>query len=83
MTIKQGFSDIKARIIAIRLKRGSVVLLDGRLVEVFTIPSDEHGIPCHVCEFHGRCSGFFRQVCLELVPNKQNQYGLASVMKHK
>ena len=83
MNIKQVFSDIKARIIAIRLKRGSVVLLDGRLVEVFTIPSDVHDIPCTVCEYSDRCTGFFRQVCLEMTPDHENQYGLTSVMKHK
>ena len=83
MNIKQVFFDIKARIIAIRLKRGSVVLLDGRLVEIFTIPNDVYDVPCSVCEFANRCSGVFLQVCSELKPDKQNQYGLTSVMKHK
>lgn len=83
MNINQVFDEIKVRIIAQRLKCGSVVLLDGRLVEVFTIPNDVYGIPCNVCEFSDRCSGMFRKVCVELKPDSNYQYGLTSVMKRK
>lgn len=86
MNNKQTFFYIKARIIARRLKQGSVMMLDGRLVKVSSIPIDTRGIqcgmPCRVCEFADNCSGIFEQVCLELEPDKEHQYRLASVMQH-
>lgn len=83
MSIKQLLSEMEVRMKARKLKCGSVVLLDGRLVEIFKIPNGVYDVPCRVCEFANRCSGLFLQVCTELKPDKENQYGLASVMKHK
>ena len=83
MSIQQVFSDIRKRAIARRLKRGAVKMLNGQLVEAFTIPNDVYGVPCNVCEFLGHCSGFAREVCLEMTPDDEHQYGLASVLKPK
>ena len=80
MSIKQLLSEIEVRMKVRKLKCGSVVLLDGRLVEIFTIPSDVCDVPCRICEFNKRCSGLFLQVCTKLKPDKHYQYGLASVM---
>lgn len=81
MNINQVLSEIEVRMKVRKLKCGSVVLLDGRLVEIFKIPNGMYDVPCRVCEFANRCSGLFLRVCTELKPDKHHQYGLASVIQ--